>query len=523
MKRQLSLKWALTLSMLGISIIVISFVYFLFNSSMNRMNERYFSMLKQDVALTCKSVASDVAFEVAAADKKGSLSKLASHIQKGEDIKTIAVLSPKREILYQSNDISKMRDLVGNMKDMPVNEVIVVDDNMIGLVPILPEDERTVGYIAVVKSIEHYQKEKASTIAFLILTSLFGIAVLAGYVYLVGRRLTKPFKGLVAAAERIANGDLEQIDDLKHAGSREIVRLGTSVKQMAEAMQSQVLAIKNLIARISNISKETEGTMANLASSAAQQAAAVNETAATVEELEKSGQSSAVNAKHIVAAAEKTAEASQRGRQTVEKTYEIIMQIKDETHNISEKSKNLLNSVEEVGNIIQSVNSIAEQSKILAVNASIEAAKAGEFGSGFAVVAQEVKDMAQQSKDATLQITGTLTAIRTAIENMVSTAQRGKERTAEGVNTIANAGAVMNDLSEAIRENSDFAKLIATNIQQQTIGLTQIAAAIEQINTTALENQSISRNVVQGTKQLSETLALLSDLVSRWRTPSTDA
>ena len=102
------------------------------------------------------------------------------------------------------------------------------------------------------------------------------------------------------------------------------------------------------------------------------------------------------------------------------------------------------------------------------------------------------------------------------------TAQRGKERTAEGVNTIANAGAVMNDLSEAIRENSDFAKLIATNIQQQTIGLTQIAAAIEEINTTALENQSISRSIVQGTKQMSETFVLLSNMVDHWQTPDTD-
>jgi methyl-accepting chemotaxis protein len=509
--------------MLGISIIVISLVYFLFNSAMSRLSSRYFSMLKRDVSLTCRSVASDIAFEVAAADRTGALSKLADHTKKGLDIKTIAVLDPNREILYQSNDIAKMRGLVNSIKDIPVDEVTVIGADMIGLLPLLPEAGRTVGYIAVVKNIEQYQKDKSSTVLFFLLTSILGISMLAVYVYLVGRRLTRPFKGLVAAAERIANGDLEQTDDLEHSGSRELIRLEMSIRQMAEAMQSQVLAIKNLIARISTISKETEGTMANLASSAAQQAAAVNETAATVEELEKSGQSSAVNAKHIVAAAEKTAEASQRGRQTVEKTYEIIMQIKDETHDISEKSKNLLNSVEEVGNIIQSVNSIAEQSKILAVNASIEAAKAGEFGSGFAVVAQEVKDLAQQSKDATLQITGTLTAIRTAIETMVSTARRGKERTAEGVNTIANAGAVMNDLSEAIRENSDFAKLIATNIQQQTIGLTQIAAAIEQINTTALENQSISRNIVQGTKQLSETLALLSDMVSRWRTPSSKA
>ncbi len=518
MKRQLSLKWNLTLSMTAIWLVLITMLNILFNSIISANDREYVDLLRREILSESTAIATDIAFELAAKDTSGVVSKLKQHAGMRPETKAVGVLDASRKLIFKSDETEEVKQYLASALTTANGETTVSGDIMIGAAGIASENSTDMGSVVVVKSIEQYRKQQRFGLFLLVAAGIVGILVVIGAAYFIGNRLVKPIHLLVDASERIADGDLRRIE-IENVHFHELNRLGLSVKRMADAMQSQVVAIKSLTARISNISRETEGTMTNLASSAAQQAAAVNETAATVEEMEKAGQSSAVNAKHIVAAAEKTAEASKRGRQTVEKTYEIIMQIKDESHDISEKSKNLLNAVEEVGNIIQSVNSIAEQSKILAVNASIEAAKAGEFGSGFAVVAQEVKDLAQQSKDATLQITGTLTAIRAAIETMVSTAQRGKERTAEGVNTIANAGAVMNDLSEAIRENSDFAKLIATNIQQQTIGLTQIAAAIEEINTTALENQSISRSIVQGTKQLSETLAQLSDMIGRWRTP----
>ncbi len=518
MKRQLSLKWELTFGMLCVWIIVIIGVSFLFSRIMSSSDAEYIEMLKRDIQGRAAFIAGDVSFEVAAQDTEGIDAKLKQYIKDSTDLMDIGILDIRKELNHSAKGGSSIASLLSSLFKIPPGETLFVDNVAAATVPIVPDGGSAVGHVVVVRSLEKYLSRKSTALVLMLSGGVLGVLLVMLSAYFISRRMTYPVGALLAVSERIADGDLARID-FESKGGLELQRLSSSIKKMAEAMQSQVLGIKKLIVRISDISNESGGTVTNLASSAAQQAAAVNETAATVEEMEKAGQSSAVNAKHIVAAAEKTSEASKRGRHTVEKTYEIIMQIKDDSHELSEKSKNLLNAVEEVGNIIQSVNSIAEQSKILAVNASIEAAKAGEFGAGFAVVAQEVKDLAQQSKDATLQITGTLTAIRGAIETMVATAQRGKERTAEGVSSISNAGAVMNDLSEAIRENSDFAKLIATNIQQQTIGLTQIAAAIEEINTTAMDNQSISRNILMGTKQMTEALKLLSESVGRWKTP----
>jgi methyl-accepting chemotaxis protein len=521
MKRTYPLKWILTLVMTFVFFVVTGVLYLLFLRILSHRDEEFFTLIRHDVLSESAKVATDISPQFVADDGAAVVAKLKQYVKKRSEIVAAGVLNAGRQFVYQSGETSAMETYLDAARAAAAGETILDDNYIVGAATIPTNNSAVSGSVVVVQSIENHQKQKRFGNNILILAMIGCVLYVAFSAYIIGVRVVKSIDSLFAASERIADGDLQRVD-IKIHPFEEINRFGLSIKRLADAMHQQVDAIQRLTVKMSTVSKKTEGTMTTLASAAAQQAAAVNETAATVEEMEKSGQSSSANAKQIVAAAEKTAEVSKRGHQTVKKTYDIIVRIRDESHDISEKSRNLLNAVEEVGNIIQTVNSIAEQSKILAVNASIEAAKAGEFGSGFAVVAQEVKDLAQQSKDATLQITGTLTAIRDAIETMVSTAQRGKERTADGVDSIASAGAVMNDLSEAIRENSEFAKLIATNVQQQTVGLTQIAAAIEEINTAALENQNVSRDVALGTKQMNENLDLLTDLVDRWRIPDDD-
>ncbi len=518
-KRELPLKWRLTSYVLAVWVVVVIIFTVVFQILSNRIDRRLQHTMERQMIADANAVAANIEFEVATGETTLLGDKVKQHLQSGgEDIHSISVLKKDRSILYSSNSKSEISEILAKFGSWQSGTAKILGNRMVGIVPIVLEEGKTGGSVVYIKSLDGYLSDKRLLSLGVILTGMFGLLFTLLAAYWIGSRTSRPINHLVEASGRIADGDLADIN-IQVEGSMETKRLAESIRSTAEALQSQVLAIKKLTREISEVSTQTEGTLTNLASSATEQAAAVNETAATVEEMEKAGQSSAGNAKQIVSAAEKTAEASAKGRQTVEKTYEIIMQIKDESQDILDKSRNLLNAVEEVGTVIQSVNSISEQSKILAVNASIEAAKAGEYGSGFAVVAQEVKELAQQSKDATVQITGTLTAIRSAIEAMVTTARSGKERTEEGVNTIAHAGSVMNDLSEAIRENSNFANVIATNIKQQTVGLTQIAAAIEEINTTALDNQSISRSIAEGMRQMNNSLQLLSREVDRWRTP----
>ncbi|MCU0661631.1 MAG: methyl-accepting chemotaxis protein [Myxococcota bacterium] len=528
MKSQMSLKWKLTLSVFVALVIMCVLIAATFKAFFDRTDEQFFAAVKKGAFANAKAVAGEIAFELAAKLPEDTETKLRGISERTGGVHAIVILQANGAIFARVGEDVKIEPIRNAMGNFEKEGVDIVDDVVVAVTRIKadeaseePSDSaRAEGgglivYMESLKSYRDFQRKWIKTGIFGMGAILFCLSLMA---FFLGHTTAKPINRLVAAAQRIADGDLENIS-VDMTGSAETNRLAVSIQAMAKALQSQVTAIKAITKDVSAVSREIASAMTHLASSAAEQAAAVTETASTVEEMEKAGKSAGGNAGQIVEAAEKTTEASIRGRNAVETTSEIILMIKDDSQDISEKSKNLLAAVEEVGNIISSVNGIAEQSKILAVNASIEAAKAGEYGSGFAVVAQEVKDLAQQSKDATLQITDTLTAIRQAIEKMVGTAQTGEQRTDEGVRMIANAGAIMNDLAEAIRENSDFANVIATNINQQTIGLTQIATAIEEINSTALENQDISRKIEHSTRSMTRSVDKLSELVGKWRTP----
>jgi len=520
MKRQLTLGGRLTIYILVILVIVLGGLIAVFGTRATDFQNRYYSAVQTAGLSSAKEAAAQVSFEVAVGEAGEVAKKLTKYSDdliaqgnKERDISAIFAFDKSKKLVATIGDLDfeeTFPDGVGLGEDFakPYGDYMIASSAV-------KAEEDSVGYILIVESMSKYLSFRRNLALTMIAAIALGLLIAVVLVILVGRNAARPMVRLSDAAQRIADGDLVNIDVEEH-GVKEADQLSRSVRVMAQALRTQVVTTMKLTDEATMVSREVAQGMAHLATSAAQQAAAVAETASTVEEMEKAGKSAAQNARQIVDAAEKTTEVSIRGRQAVDTTSDLILRIKDDSLEISAKARTLLASVEEIGNIIRSVNAIAEQSKILAVNASIEAAKAGEYGSGFAVVAQEVKDLAQQSKDATQQITITLTAIRKAIEEMVQTASAGEKRTEKGVRTVSNAGANMNDLSEAIRENSEFANIINAAVNQQTLGLTQIAAAVEEINVSATENQDVSRKIEQNTRLMTESLEELAELVGRW-------
>ncbi|MBN2802242.1 MAG: hypothetical protein JXR91_04020 [Deltaproteobacteria bacterium] len=389
-------------------------------------------------------------------------------------------------------------------------------ENIIVGTPVKIEDNIEGQYLVFVESISKYNSLIRSFSWGIGITLIVSILIIIFVIMVMGTRTAKPIKMLADTTSKIAAGDLTLHISQDGVSTAETALLSKSVGEMSKAISEQVGLIKNLTIQASSGSKEVSEAMTNLAGSSSEQATAVSETATTIEEMEKAGASVTSAVKRIVDAAERSSEASVRGRGAIKTASGIIERIKDDSSNIFQHSRLLLSSVEEIGNIINSVNAISEQSKILAVNASIEAAKAGEFGAGFAVVAQEVKDLAGQSKEATEQITQTLTSIRHSVENMVVMAKNGEERTDEGVSAISNTGAIINDLSYAIQEASEVANEIDSAVSQQSMGLSQIAAAMDEINTGSVENQKISTKMEDTTLELTSNLEELAVLVDIW-------
>jgi methyl-accepting chemotaxis protein len=177
-------------------------------------------------------------------------------------------------------------------------------------------------------------------------------------------------------------------------------------------------------------------------------------------------------------------------------------QIRERVEFVGESVVRLSEQSQAVGEIIAAVGDLAEQSNLLAVNAAIEAAKAGEQGKGFAVVAQEVRSLAEQSKQATTQVRTILGEIQKATTASVLAAEQAAKAVESGVRQSAEAGEAIQTLAETITESAQAATQIAASSQQQLVGMEQVAGAMGNIRQATAQNAAGSKQAEQAAQNI---------------------
>lgn len=291
-----------------------------------------------------------------------------------------------------------------------------------------------------------------------------------------------------------------------------IIRSYERERNERKGQESEILNATDVLVGVTNdLLKATS----ELASSATEMAASVNETTATVEEVKQTATLSSQKAQQVSATAQKAAQISQTGRQATEDTITEMQRIRDQMQSIAESIVKLSEQSQVIREIIDTVNDLAEQSNLLAVNASIEAQKAGAHGSGFVVVAQEVRNLAQQSKDATLQVQTILNDIEKATSASVQITAQGAKAAESGMKQSVEAGESIRALAQSIQEAAQSATLIATSHQQQSIGMDQLVQAMHNIQEGSMQTVTSTRQVETCVQRLQELEQRLADLSER--------
>src|SRR5688572_32214034 len=178
----------------------------------------------------------------------------------------------------------------------------------------------------------------------------------------------------------------------------------------------------------------------------------------------------------------------------------IRRRVEDIADNILELSEH----TQQIGEIIATVNNLADQSRMLALNASVEAARAGEEGRGFAVVAMEVRNLADQNRDATIQVREILGEIQRATNSAVMVTEEGSKGVDSGQQKVNSAGESINELAKAIEEAAMAAMQIAASTRQQTIGMDQLTGAMRTIKHATTETVSSTMQVESSVSRLRE-------------------
>ena len=333
---------------------------------------------------------------------------------------------------------------------------------------------------------------------------------------LLTRSITLPLNIAVGVAERVAGGDLTVAVPVTESGD-ELALLLQTFKRMVENLRSQTLAIQEGINVLAAAAGEILSSTALIASGAAETATAVNETTVTVEEVKQTTELSSQKARNVANSAQRSLEVSQQGRKSVEDAVHGMSRIREQMETVAESIVSLSEQSQAIGEIITTVNDLAEQSNLLAVNAAIEAAKAGEHGKGFAVVAQEVRSLAEQSKQATAQVRTILNDIQKATNAAVMATEQGSKAVEAGEKQSVEAGEAIRLLSDSIAESANSSAQIAASSQQQMVGMDQVGLAMENIKEASTMSVGSSHQAEQSAQNLHELGQKLKQLVERFK------
>jgi methyl-accepting chemotaxis protein len=335
------------------------------------------------------------------------------------------------------------------------------------------------------------------------LCNLAALLVAAVLVVWLDRVLAAPLRRATVLAERIATGDLS-VDVPAPQGRDEVGQLLGALGRMVESWRHLMGETSAGIATLGAASSEILASTMQGAAGASQTAAAVSETTATVEEVKQTAVLASQKSRAVSEAAREAAGTAQRGRQAIEQGMRGMESVQDTMESIAGTIVRLSERSQAVSDIVVTVAGLADQSNLLAVNAAIEAAKAGEQGKGFAVVAQEVRALAEQSRQATRQVREILGEIQKSIGAAVLTTEQGSRTVAEGVVLTTEAGAAIQALAESMSGAAEAAAQIAASSQQQLAGMDQVALAMENIRQVSAENAASSRQSEQAAQNLHE-------------------
>ena len=318
------------------------------------------------------------------------------------------------------------------------------------------------------------------------------------------------------AAERVAAGDLTVRVE---AGDRsnEVDTLQRALRIMIENLREMNRELREGFGILASSSTEILATVSQVAASASETATAVSETSTTAEEVKQTAHLSNQKAKAVQETAQKAAAVSETGRKAVTETIEVMNRIREQMESIAESVVRLSEQGQTIGEIIATVNDLAEQSNLLAVNAAIEATRAGEYGRGFAVVAQEVKSLAEQSRQATTLVRTILMEVQKATSAAVMATEQGTKAVAAGVKQATDAGDSIRALASTVGEAAQAATQIAASSQQQLVGMDQIASAIANIRQATTQNMAGSKQLEASAQNLQELGGRLKVLVERQR------
>ncbi|KEZ69942.1 methyl-accepting chemotaxis protein [Pseudomonas syringae] len=339
------------------------------------------------------------------------------------------------------------------------------------------------------------------------------IAVISA-IWLLRSKL-RPLSELVRQADALGAGDLSV--RLNVTSNDEIGQLSGSFNKMSEALSSMVAHIRTAAQEVSTRANALSGLSGGAFEGMEQQSGEITSMAGAVEEFSATSMNIADNMGNTERLAQENAQQTRIGRTSMEEASSSLQQIATSLSSTAKVIDTLGQRSQEIGSIVGVITSIADQTNLLALNAAIEAARAGEQGRGFAVVADEVRSLASRTREATDEISGMIASIQQETGNAISTMQQGNTLMQEGLSLNAKVASALAQIDEQSRSAGHQFAAITTATQEQSSTATMLSSNLQSIAMANSEQRQVMSNLAITAQELNGLATELRHEVDRFR------